>query len=167
MPMKTGYTTTGDGSVSRFSVVLLGTILMLSALPLIACSGEIETNEKASSLLLTQVSLRKEQIADPDPERLEIMKDLDMNVENLAIQRIFIHLAQEPSQSQVAELEAMGITLYPDSWIPPIGEHPTGFILADMPIDKLADLAAKKYIIRLDTAERQLEPQGSSQPQAS
>jgi hypothetical protein len=153
--------------MSRLFIVLFGITLTLSVLPLIACTGEIETNEKASSLLLTQVTLRKEQIAEPDPERLEIMKDMGMSVDNLAIQRIFIHLAQEPSQSQVAELEAMGITLYPDSWIPPVGEHPTGFMLADMPVDRLADLAAKKYIIRLDTAERQLEPQGSSQPQAS
>ena len=53
----------------------------------------------------------------------------------------------------------MGITIYPDSWIPPAGNNPDGFYLADMPVDKLDALAAKDYVIRLDTAEKQLKPQ--------
>jgi len=34
-----------------------------------------------------------------------------------------------------------------------------------MPIDKLTELAAKGYVVRLDTTERVLEPEGGSQPQ--
>ena len=60
----------------------------------------------------------------------------------------------------------MGITPYPDSWIPPVGAHPTGFIMADMPINKLEALAEKDYVVRLDTAERVLEPQDGNQPQS-
>ena len=125
----------------------------------------MEVNEKASSLLLTQIALRKEQIADPTPDRLEIMKRFGMRVDNLEMQRIFIHLTDELNSSQIAELETMGITLYLDSWIPPVGAHPTGFIIADMPIDKLEELAARNYVVRLDTAERLLEPTGGSRPQ--
>ncbi|GAG08549.1 unnamed protein product, partial [marine sediment metagenome] len=33
------------------------------------------------------------------------------------------------------------------------------FIVADMPIDKLQELAEKDYVVKLDTAERVLEPQ--------
>jgi len=90
---------------------------------------------------------------------LQAMKAMGMRTENLGMQRIFIHLSQEPTPSQIDELEAMGITPYPDSWIPPVGEHPTGFIVADMPIDKLQELAEKDYVVKLDTAERVLEPQ--------
>ena len=75
------------------------------------------------------------------------------------MQRVFIHLAQEPSAKQIDELEAMGITPYPDSWIPAAGGHPTGFIVADMPIGKLDELLEKDYVVRLDTAEQLLEPQ--------
>ena len=53
----------------------------------------------------------------------------------------------------------MGITPYPESWIPPLENHPSGFILADMPVDKLEALAEKGYVVRLETAERVLEPQ--------
>ena len=120
---------------------------------------EIETKvDKASALLLLQIDLREKQLAAPTPERLEQMKAMGMRTENLGIQRIFIHLAQEPTAEQIDELEAMGIAPYPDSWIPPAGEHPTGFIVADMPIDKLDELAGKAYVVWLDTAEQLLEP---------
>ena len=91
---------------------------------------------------------------------------MGMMVDNLEIQRIFIHLGDQLNSSQIAELEAMGIILYLDSWIPPLGIHPTGFMIADMPIDKLAALVEKNYIVRLETAEQRLEPTGGSQPQS-
>ena len=121
---------------------------------------EIEIKaKKASALLLLQINLREKQLAAPTPERLEQMKAMGMRTENLGMQRIFIHLAQELTASQIDELEAMGIIPYPDSWIPPVGGHPTGFIVADMPIDKLNELAGKGFIVWLDTAEQVLEPQ--------
>ena len=113
---------------------------------------------KASALLLLQVGLKEKQLTTPTPERLEQMKAMGMRTDNLGIQRTFIHLAQEPTVQQIEELEAMGITPYPDSWIPPAGGHPSGFIVADMPIDKLDELAAKDYVVRLDTAGQALEP---------
>ena len=82
-----------------------------------------------------------------------------MNVTDMSKQMVFIHFDEEPTQAQIEELEAMGITPYPDSWIPPLKNHPTGFILADMPVDKLSALAGKSYVVRLETAEQMLEPQ--------
>jgi hypothetical protein len=114
---------------------------------------------KASALLLLQINLRQKQLAAPTADRLEQMKAMGMRIENLGMQRIFIHLAQEPTPSQIDELEVMGITPYPDSWIPAAAGHPAGFLVADMPIDKLDELAGKDYVVRLDTAEQMLEPQ--------
>jgi len=126
---------------------------------------EIEIKaKKASVLLLLQIDLREKQLAAPTPERLEQMKAMGMRTENLSMQRIFIHLAQEPTAWQIDELEAMGITPYPDSWIPVAGKHAAGFIVADMPIDKLDELAGKDYVMRLDTAEQVLEPQTEQLP---
>jgi hypothetical protein len=132
----------------------------------LSCSTPERINEKLSSELMVQLNLRKEQIAHPTPDRLELMKSAGMSVDNLEIQRIFIHLSQKLNASQIEEIEAMGIVLYLDSWIPPVGNHPTGFLLADVPIDKIEELAEKDYVVRLDTAEHQLEPQAGSQPQA-
>jgi len=124
---------------------------------LVAREVEIEAT-KATSRLLIQISLRRQQLADPTPERLEQMQAMGMNTADLAIQRVFIHFIQEPTAEQLDELEALGVTPYSDSWIPSAGGPSAGFMVADMPIDKLDKLAGKAYIVQLDSAEQALEP---------
>jgi len=124
---------------------------------LVAEEVEIEAT-KATSLLLMQINLRRQQLADPTLERLEQMQARGMNTEDLEMQRVFIHLAQEPTVGQLDDLEEMGIIPYPDSWIPSAEGPSSGFLVADMPIDKLDELSDKAYIIQLDTAEQPLEP---------
>jgi hypothetical protein len=87
------------------------------------------------------------------------MQSLGMNVESISVQRIYIYSSQPLTGPQTDELKSLGVTVYADSWIPPVGNHPQGFILADMPVDKLDAVANKTYIIKLDTAETYSEPQ--------
>jgi len=113
---------------------------------------------KASALLLIQIDLRQKQITNPMPERLEQMKAMGMRIDNLGIQRTYIHFAQEPTVEQIDELKVIGVMPYPDSWIPSAGGHTSGFMVAEIPIDKLDELANMDYVVRLDTAEQALEP---------
>jgi len=100
--------------VSKFLRLIIAIICVFSVLLPVSCSnGEAinnnasnQINEKVSSQLLTQVNLRKEQIANPTPDRLELMKNMGMRVDNLEIQMIFIHLSQELNTSQIEDLEA-------------------------------------------------------------
>jgi hypothetical protein len=124
---------------------------------LVAEEVEVEVT-KATSLLLMQINLRRQQLAHPTPERLEQMQAMGMNTEDLETQRIFIHMAQEPTAEQLEELQTIGITPYPDSWIPSAQGPSAGFMAADMPIDKLDELTSKAYIIKLDSAEQPSEP---------
>jgi len=68
---------------------------------------------------------------------------------------VFIYTASRPDAAQLSDMASLGVTAYADSWIPPVGEHPQGFITALAPIDKVSDLAAENYVARLDSAERQ------------
>ena len=106
-----------------------------------------------------EITLKKDQLAEPTPERLSQMQSMGMSTGNLGIQKIYIYLSQQLTAGQADELRALGVTVYPDSWIPPVGNHPAGFILADMPVGNLDALAAKDYIVMLDTAEKLLQPQ--------
>ena len=148
-----------------FRMVITFMLAPLFILPVSCSDAEVITNEKISNLLQTQINLKKEQIDNPTTERLEMMKNMGMVVDNLESQRIFIHLEHELNDSQIKDLQNMGLTLYLDSWIPPVGAHPTGFILADMPLEVLGELADKEYIVNLDTAEVEFQPQTGSQPQ--
>jgi len=120
---------------------------------------KIVVNKKVRGLLFHQIKLRKKQISEPRADRLKQMKGSGMRVKKLDIQRIYIYLVKELIPIQVKELQALGINLYLDSWIPPVGNHPAGFLLADMPIDTLDELASKTYVVRLDTAEQVAQPQ--------
>lgn len=68
---------------------------------------------------------------------------------------VFIYANARPDAAQVADMASLGVTAYLDSWIPPVGTHPQGFITATVPIDQVNALAAENYVVRLDSAERQ------------
>jgi subtilisin family serine protease len=73
-------------------------------------------------------------------------------------QRVFIHFDKKPDIAQIAELEAMGVKLYEESWIPPISGHPTGFMTADVPIDRVVDISNLYYVKLMNTAEFRYKP---------
>jgi subtilisin family serine protease len=150
-----------------FLAILLALILGGCGLPPLSMgpAQPPDPSSKISPLLALQVEAKTQLALEPlaqtgaEAERIDTLAiATGMRTEDLTCQRIFIHFEQEPTQSQLAELQGLGITAYADSWIPPVGDHPTGFILADMPIDKLNELAAKNYVISLNTAEQVLEP---------
>jgi clostripain len=156
---------------------IFGTIFLLLSLTLVTMPGvyaispsgsgpqaisfsAADPEDKVSSLLSLQVEAKRRcQQAPLTASELSMMPVGGMNTEDLDMQRVFIHLAQEPTDKQLKELEALGITPYPESWIPPVGEFPTGFIVADMPVEGLGELAGIDYVAQLDTAEQLLEPQ--------
>ena len=153
-----------DSFIKKYQHLLLA-FLILFALVMgmvnFSCSESSVTQTKASSALLAQIALRQQQLDGPTTERLSQIQSMGMNTANMGIQRGYIYLKQPPTQTQITDLQLLGITIYLDSWIPPVGNHPTGYILADMPVDKLDALAAKDYVIKLDTAEIQAEPQSA------
>ena len=136
-------------------VVTLNTAFCISTT---SCSSSLEQTSKVSTALALQVELRKQQITAPTEQRLEQMKSMGMITDNLKTQRVFIYMNEMATSEQEDELKDMGIRLISDSWIPPLGNQPLGFYMAEMPYDRLKDLAVKEYIVKLDTAERETAP---------
>jgi subtilisin family serine protease len=145
-----------------FLVLLIPLILCSTLHTPNASAQDNKSSIKISSLLGIQVEakLRAVEATPLEEGRVDILQTMQVRgteVTPIDKQRIFIHSVEALSQSQIEELEAMGLTLYLDSWIPPVVAHPTGFLIADMPIDKLEELVEKDYIVSLDTAEQFLE----------
>jgi hypothetical protein len=143
-------------------LALLMVFLFAALLPAsISCGVKQGYMVKVSSLLQRQIELRRQQIADPSDRRLEQMKKDGMILDDIGVQRVFIYMKAQPSLDQQQEMAGLGIKLYPQSWIPPVGNNDSGFFLADLPVNKVEALAALEYIVRLDTAERQSGPHGA------
>jgi hypothetical protein len=117
------------------------------------------SSDKATSQLILQVSLRRQQLVEPNSDRLAQMQAQGINTSDLEIQRIYIYFKEQLTQTQIDELQALGIKVYLNSWIPPAGNNPDGFYLADLPVDKLDALADQDYVVRIDTAEKLSHPQ--------
>ena len=131
----------------------------------IKAAGTLDPGSKISSLLSLRVKIKVQALAQAGstPPGKIVLPGSDIkatsDLTQINSEKVFLYFTQKPTAVQLNELTAQGVTVYPDSWIPPVANHPTGFILADMPVDKLDVLAAKNYIVNLDTAEETATPQ--------
>jgi len=150
-------------------LILLATGLPFSGslsvtIPVVSADNSASIS-KISSLLSLRIKMKTGYLAQAGnmPQGQIALPGTDIqasgDLTQLNHEKVFLHFTQQPTAENLSELAALGVTTYPDSWIPPVGNHPTGFMLADMPVDKLDVLAAKDYIVNLDTAEEMAYPQ--------
>ena len=147
------------GTGSRYRTVAVLMFMLVTITCMVSCVEKMDYMSKVSGTLLEQVELRREQILSPNAERLKQMQDMGMSTGDLQKQPVFIYVKEPLSTAQFDDLTALGVNVHTDSWIPPVGSHPLGFFIAEMPVDKLEAVAARDYIVNLDTAERQSLPQ--------
>ncbi len=140
--------------------ILSAVLLILFSFPFspereAAAQDPLSTGSKVSSRLDAQLKAKSRFLqgggqARPDEVGLP---QLTAAPQTAATQKVFLHFKAAPTAAQIGELQSLGVTAYPASWIPPVGAHPTGFIYAEMPVDRLPDLVAKDYLVSLGTAE--------------
>ncbi|MBI2472881.1 MAG: S8 family serine peptidase [Planctomycetes bacterium] len=118
--------------------------------------GRVE--KKIGGLLQLQIQLRKSYREQPTSERIKAMQRMGIKTAEIDKQLVYIHVKRKLNSTNIASLNKIGVTVYEDSWIPPLENHPTGYVTASMPIDRLHDVARKPFIIRLETAEKVLLP---------
>src|SRR3989304_4812275 len=121
-------------------------------------AGKGKAEKKIGGPLKLQIQLKNSYKEQPTPERLNTMQKMGMRTEEIDKHLVFIHLKEKLSPSKVAELKKIGVIVHEDSWIPPLKNHPTGYVIASMPVDRLYDLAEKPFVVKLETAEQKLDP---------
>ncbi|MCF7809692.1 S8 family peptidase [bacterium] len=87
-----------------------------------------------------------------------LLKANNLPVETDPVLRVFFHFKAFPSAKQITDLEDRGVVLYTYSWIPPVGAHPTGFMLALAKSSIIRTLVKDGSVERITAAYRQLEP---------
>ena len=112
--------------------------------------------KKMSGLLRLQIQVRASYVNQPTSERLQAMRKMGMKIFEAEIDRqlIYIHIKRKLNAAKLTSLKKIGVTVYEDSWIPPLENHPTGYVIANVPISRLYDLAVKTYVVKLETAEQ-------------
>jgi subtilisin family serine protease len=145
-------------------LVVIGLILITFWVEPDIRAADLKTQgSKISSFLAFRIDLKKK-IEQSEASRVE-MPSADIKslgeMTRLGNEKVFIYFAKPPTTKQVNELGALGVEVYPDSWIPPVGDFPNGFVLADIPIENIDSVATRNYIHRIDSAEQLSEPQNN------
>jgi subtilisin family serine protease len=106
-----------------------------------------EVNHKIfSGLLVHQLS-----------EKIYARKN-NISLKNADKINIFIYLEDKITKDQVHELQSLEITVHEGFWIPPMPNHPYGFTLAQVPVDKFIEMLYFDFIIKVETAEHESFP---------
>jgi subtilisin family serine protease len=71
---------------------------------------------------------------------------------------VVIYFDDYPSGNEISELEALGINCFVNTWIPPLANHPYGFILAKLPPSQLNNALSKSFIKKMDSSTHEAYP---------
>jgi len=134
--------------------ILLAVAVAAGMFPTAANAAPPSPASKLSALLRYQLALKQEYLLWPTDAVAQALAATTGSGWNPNRQRLFVYLDAEPDSLLLQELQAMGLTPHPETWIPPVGVHATGVMLADAPTEQVSALAAVESIARLETAEQ-------------
>ena len=86
---------------------------------------------------------------------LQFLAKYRVNSETLGV---FVHMEDEVSRDRIEELQQLGLTLDPESWLPPVDPHPTGFYGGEAQVSQIVQIASLSDIVKLTSAEIQVSP---------
>ncbi len=91
------------------------------------------------------------------------LKQLNPGIEDEKLDNILltIYFNEKPDLSKLNRIENIGVELFPESWIPAMQNHPYGFMIAKVPVDKVNTLLSENSVIKIGSAETLLEPNNS------
>lgn len=140
--------------VPRSIAVAVILLVLIVSFPPPAASQPLPTGSKVTASLEVQVRDKTTYLQEAGrPEGVISPALKKMTPAEAATQKVFLHFAKRPTALQLDDLRSLGVAVYPDSWIPPVGAHPTGFIYAEMPVTRLPALVARDYLATISNAE--------------
>ncbi len=74
---------------------------------------------------------------------------------------IFIYFSVKPLINEETLLNKKGVTLYPKTYVPKMGNHPYCFMLAKLPIDSIGTVLKLNFVKMIADAEQKLYPQNN------
>ena len=91
----------------------------------------------------------------------EIVKkhEINRNAPDMNSQLVFIHFDSKPDLRLQEKLESLGVQIFTKSWVPPLENHPTGYLTAKIPLnlELLEEISEISQIKRINTAEGQFK----------
>jgi subtilisin family serine protease len=75
---------------------------------------------------------------------------------------VVIYMTDYPTVENIASLNNLNVECFLNVWTPPLKNHPYGFFIARMPVDKLSETMALNFIKKIDTGEYENFPHNNA-----
>jgi len=111
---------------------------------------------KMEGVLQAQLSAKKKFLEDGSRRELDLMAKNRVGVDDSdpSRQKVFLHFRSYPGPGELSELKGLDVKVYEDTWIPPLENHPTGFMIADLSVSRALEVADLDFIARMSSAEK-------------
>ncbi len=152
--------------VKCFGLCLLSIIVLAVA---VGAEEQIDPRSKMGGFLQAQLAAKMEFLEKGSRRSLDLMAKNKVGVDDSdpTQQKVFLHFRSYPRTSELGLLKRMAVKLYEDTWIPPLPNHPTGFMIADMKVTRALDVAKQDFIVRMSSAEKFCHPHNNKASQAA
>ena len=74
---------------------------------------------------------------------------------------VLLYFQDQPGGLQMDSLEALGIRCYWETWTPPVGMHPYGFVVATIPVVQFINTLSLAFVTKMETAEFSRSPRNN------
>ncbi len=93
-------------------------------------------------------------------EKSMMVKDALLSAD-AATTTVLLYFQDHPGELQKDSLAALGIRCYWETWIPPVGMHPYGFVVATMPVEQFINTLSLAFVTKMETAEFSRSPRNN------
>jgi subtilisin family serine protease len=135
---------------------IAGLILLVLFATSVWADEEVNLWSKMEGFLQAQLSAKMKFLEDGSRSELDLMVKNRVGVDDSdpSRQRVFLHFRSFPGPAELSELKGLDVKVYQDTWIPPLENHPTGFMIADLSVSRALEVAGLDYIVRMSSAEK-------------
>lgn len=143
------------------TLIFCALILTVLAFPLIAgVNSEVVT--MLDPILARDLMLIEKFRSDPTEANISNLTRFNLEVDPDPVLRVFIYSDFQPGSENIIPIKDNCERIYPESWIPPVANHPWGFILADVRYQNIQPILKTGQVRRMAAAYRIFEPLNDS-----
>lgn len=78
--------------------------------------------------------------------------------ENSSVLHVFVHVPQRLSLSRIDELRGWGVTIRPETWLPPVAPNSSGFYTGELIAGSVVQIAMQQDVLQVTSAEEEINP---------
>ena len=141
---------------TMFSVIV--TILLFSSSQGIGAESSEQSTSKMGLFIARDLMLIENYQSEPTNENLQRLINFDIPSGMDPVLQVFVHVDEKDLRGNLELLGSLVDKIYPHTYLPPVGAHKTGFLIADVKSTSLRNLIANDFVRRVTSAYRKLKP---------